>query len=90
MLTRGAQGISVMQAGRAEHRPAPPAAVSNALGAGDALIAGTLAGLRQGMELTEATRLGQACAAMALESPASVPDTLSLPAAMAHARRQQA
>ena len=57
---------------------------------GDALIAGTLAGLGQDMDLFDSTRLGQACAVMALESAASVPDALTMQAAMTRARLRQA
>ncbi len=90
VLTLGPQGVSVMQAERLEHQPALPAEICNATGAGDALIAGTLAGLGQDMDLFHSARLGQACAAIALESAASVPDALTVQAAMTRARLRQA
>lgn len=89
VLTQGPGGVSVMQAGRLEHQAALPAGIRNATGAGDALIAGTLAGLGRDMDLFDSTRLGQACAASALESAASVPQALTMQAAMARARLPQ-
>ena len=89
VLTRGPAGVSVMQVDRLEHQAALPADICNSTGAGDALIAGTLAGLGRGMDLFAGARLGQACAAMALESEVSVPKTLTLQAAMARAGLRQ-
>ena len=89
VLTLGPEGVSVMQADRLEHQAALPVSICNPTGAGDALIAGTLAGLRQGMEVFDSTRLGQACAAIALECEASVAEALTMQAAMARSRLRQ-
>jgi pseudouridine kinase len=51
--------------------------VVDATGAGDALIAATLAAMLKGRSLADAARMGTAAAALTLESPASVRPDLS-------------
>ena len=54
-----------------------PAQVTDATGAGDALIAATLMAMLSGRSLSDAVRLGTAVAALTVESQASVRPDLS-------------
>jgi adenosine kinase len=69
-LTRGAQGSQLHSGDAVIHIPAaPPTAVVDPTGAGDAYLAGLLAGLRRGRDLATAGRLGSITAAYAVEQP---------------------
>jgi pseudouridine kinase len=79
LLTRGAAGLVVVQGAldnvdgvRVEEIPAVPAVPVDVTGAGDALIAGTLAALIGGASLPDAARAGAERAARTVESPHSV------------------
>ena len=76
LLTRGEAGLIVVEAGvdgvRVEEIPAVPAVPVDVTGAGDALIAGTLAALIRGAALPDAARAGAERAARTVESPHSV------------------
>ncbi|HEU4566992.1 MAG TPA: PfkB family carbohydrate kinase, partial [Marmoricola sp.] len=63
VLSRGHQGVVVVTAGASEVIGAHPTAVVNTVGAGDALVAGIVAGLCRGWALTRAARFGVACSA---------------------------
>jgi pseudouridine kinase len=71
VVTAGARGIAVWSGDRVQTMAALPASPRNVTGAGDALIAGTLYGVSQGMPLAEAARLGLAAAAITVESGAT-------------------
>jgi 5-dehydro-2-deoxygluconokinase len=64
-VKRGARGASIHAPG-ANPRDIPsfPIEVLNVLGAGDAFASGLIAGLRQGLALDRATRLGNATGAI--------------------------
>lgn len=63
VLSRGRQGVVVVTKDAAETIPAHAVEVVNTVGAGDALVAGAVAGLCRGWELSRAIRLGIACSA---------------------------
>lgn len=77
VLTRGEKGCLVATPDRLARLPAPPAAPRDVTGAGDALIAGTLFGLSERRGLVDSVRIGQACAAQAVESEDTVPGALN-------------
>ena len=69
VLTLGADGLVLgTGSGAPLHVPALPTPIVDVTGAGDALIAGTLAGLVRGDALNEAVRVGTAAAALTLGS----------------------
>jgi len=90
VLTQGAAGAVVAEAGRAFRVPAAPARVADVTGAGDALVAGTLARLAAGAPLDAAVRFGSALAALTLEAAASVRRDLPDGALAAAAERRSA
>ena len=77
VLTRGPGGVLV--ADRTGQHPvaALPAVTVDVTGAGDALVAGTLAGLLAGRSLPRAAELGAAAAALTVESEHTVRPDLS-------------
>ena len=78
-LTLGAGGL-ILGTGSATplHVPPVPTRIVDVTGAGDALIAGTLAGLVRGAGLPKAVRLGTAAAALTLGSAGSTSARLDL------------
>ena len=72
VVTLGPRGCLACSSSGAEHVPAIGVRMADATGAGDALIAGTLAGLICGESLSDALVAGTALAARALESTGSV------------------
>ncbi len=72
VVTLGPKGCMTCGPSGAEHVPAIGVKMADATGAGDALIAGTLAGLIGGKSLSDALVAGTAQAAKALESTGSV------------------
>lgn len=72
VLTLGADGVVVAGPEGVGHRRAVPAAPVDVTGAGDALVAGTLAALIGGAPLAEAAGAGAERAARTVESPLSV------------------
>jgi pseudouridine kinase len=75
VLTRGSDGVIAADAAHADrpwHVPAVPAAVVDVTGAGDALVAGVLAGLVQGRSIEQALALGTLTAALTVECDRSV------------------
>ena len=66
VLTLGAGGALVMDAGGSLALPAAPAEIRDVTGAGDALIGATLNGLRGGAPLSTAVRRGLVAAALTL------------------------
>jgi len=68
VLSRGHQGAILVTSSTAEVIPAHATDVVNTVGAGDALVAGTVAGLCRGWDLPRATRLGVACSAAMTET----------------------
>lgn len=78
MLTDGAEGLWFAEQGSVIHHvPSARVKVVDVTGAGDALIAGTLAGLNRGKLLEEATHCGLAAARLALQAKGSVPQSLT-------------
>jgi pseudouridine kinase len=72
LLTRGSAGLIALSGDRLTRIPAVPATPVDVTGAGDALIAATLAALIGGAELAVAARAGAERAARTIESPESV------------------
>jgi 5-dehydro-2-deoxygluconokinase len=74
VLKRGAQGCTVFE-GSDEGRPVAgfPVEVLNVLGAGDAFLAGLLAGWLAGRPLAEAAVLGNACGALVVSRHGCTP-----------------
>ena len=60
------------------HIPAPRVEVVDATGAGDALIAGMVYGLINGLPVDECMRLGVSAATLTLRSPETVSPELNL------------
>lgn len=89
VLTDGANGLIVGCEGRTTRHPAVPAKTVDVVGAGDAMIAGTLFRLIGGAPLAESARTGALLAAMTTETDTSVvpnltPGLLTAMAARAH------
>jgi pseudouridine kinase len=78
VLTRGGEGALLATAQGLAAIPAAPAAVVDVTGAGDALVAGTLALLAAGADLPRALDGGVAAAALATETDLSVHPDLSM------------
>ena len=72
VVTLGADGLVLADAECTLHLPAGQVAIVDVTGAGDALIAATLAGLIQGADLRQAAQRGMAAAAATLGSSLSV------------------
>jgi pseudouridine kinase len=68
VVSAGARGIAVWSAAGVSTMPAIKARPRDVTGAGDALVAGTLFGISQGLPLAEAARWGLAAAAITVES----------------------
>ena len=85
VMTRGAapvllatrSGIDEISLTTCDGAAALPPRIVDVTGAGDALIAGTLAGLEHGLPLARAIAAGMRAAALTLESPGAVADTLT-------------
>lgn len=69
VLSRGHLGVALVTAAGAELLPAVAGDVVSGVGAGDALVAGIIAGLVHGWDLSRATRLGLACSAAMIATP---------------------
>ena len=65
IVTMGGEGVRILPSG--DTFPAYPADPVDTTGAGDTLVGGLAAGLAEGMELTDALRLGMAAAAVSVE-----------------------
>jgi pseudouridine kinase len=85
VVTAGAGGIAVWSGDEVRPFAALPAIPRDVTGAGDALIAGTLFGVTQGLELAEASQLGLAAAAITVESGCTT--SAHLTAEMVYQRR---
>ena len=72
VMTLGAQGVVIADATGIRAVPAPPTHVVDVTGAGDALVAATLARLTVGAPLDEAVRVGLAAAALTVADARSV------------------
>ena len=72
VVTLGADGLVLVRRGAVSPLPAVPALVTDVTGAGDALIAVTLAALAKGADLVAALQLGQRAAALTIGSASSV------------------
>jgi pseudouridine kinase len=72
VLTLGAEGLLLADAGGVLEQAAAPAEVVDVTGAGDALVAGTLAALLGGRTLAAAAAVGARLAALTVSSPDSV------------------
>jgi pseudouridine kinase len=78
VITMGAEGLFYAAESRSGHIPAIRCDVVDATGAGDALTAGVVYGLCNGMDLDEATRVGVAAATLTLQSSETVSPEMSL------------
>ena len=75
VITRGAQGATVLTARGPEEVPAAPVErVLDTTGAGDLFAAGLLFGLTHGMGPVESTRLGSLCAAEVISHTGARPE----------------
>lgn len=68
LLSRGHLGVALVTPEDTQLLPAMGANLVSGVGAGDALVAGTIAGLVHGWEPSRATRLGLACSAAMIET----------------------
>ena len=87
VVSAGANGIAVYTPQILAVVPALPAKPRDVTGAGDALVAGTLYGLLQQMDLLAAAKLGLAAAAIAVESAQSASADLTPSALLARTER---
>jgi pseudouridine kinase len=87
IVTRGVQGLVVNES---RMLPAVTARCVDATGAGDALVAGMLYSLLQGDDVIQAARSGSLCAALTVESHASVRPDLSPALLIAEQHRLEA
>lgn len=69
LVSRGNQGVVVVTEDCEREVPAIVGPVVSTVGAGDALVAGVIAGLRRGWTLLRAVRLGVACSAAMVGTP---------------------
>ena len=75
VMTRGAQGATVLTARGPEEVPAAPVSeVVDTTGAGDLFAAGLLFGLTHGLGPVESTRLGGLCAAEVISHTGARPE----------------
>jgi ribokinase len=77
VVTRGARGAVLVEAGTITRLPAPPVDAIDTTGAGDAFVGGFVVGLASGASSVGAVRLGIACASDSVQRPgtqASYPD----------------
>jgi len=72
VVSMGREGSIVRADGRLLKVKAPEVEVYNAVGCGDCLVAGLLAGYKKGMETEAILRYATACSAACAESPLSV------------------
>ncbi|WP_417770159.1 carbohydrate kinase family protein, partial [Stappia sp.] len=80
ILSQGARPVILATNGKVVRIPALTTPVIDVTGAGDALIAGTLAGLEFGLSLAAAVKAGVNAAALTLSQAGAVADALSWPA----------
>jgi len=73
-LTLGPAGSLLWREGESVSVPAGQVAVVDTTGAGDAYLGGLLAGLRHGLDLENAARLGNACGGACCEQIGAFPD----------------
>jgi D-beta-D-heptose 7-phosphate kinase/D-beta-D-heptose 1-phosphate adenosyltransferase len=73
VFTRGEEGVSVIEAGRAFHIPAVAKRVFDVSGAGDTVIATVAAGLAAGLDHIEAVRLANVAAGVVVGKVGTVP-----------------
>jgi sugar/nucleoside kinase (ribokinase family) len=71
-LTSGARGSWTWNGSRITHDPAVPVSVETTAGAGDAHLAGILAGLAAGLPLAEAQQLGTLAGSASVTSPHTI------------------
>ena len=69
VVTLGAEGVLIVNAGRAEHLPGRPARVVDTVGAGDCFCGVLAAGLDEGLSLAAAAARANAAAALAVSRP---------------------
>ena len=86
LLTLGRRGSLLVGEGTVLHTPAFQAQVQDVTGAGDALLAGVVAGLWHGHDWPAALAQAHLCAALTIEVPGAVRSDLS-PALLAAERR---
>ncbi|WP_428697657.1 PfkB family carbohydrate kinase [Stappia sp.] len=80
ILSQGAEPVVLATDGKVVRIPTRKTPVVDVTGAGDALIAGTLAGLEFGLPLAAAVNAGVNAAALTLSQAGAVADALSWPA----------
>ena len=66
-ITKGAEGVAMIENGKSQNFPAFTAQVADPTGAGDAFRAGLLAGIAKGMSLEDSTKAGIVLAAACCE-----------------------
>jgi pseudouridine kinase len=72
VVTKGEEGAHLLQHGKHVHVPAIPTTVIDVTGAGDALMAGCLAGYLHGLPLADSLAIGMKAASLTLETKYSV------------------
>ncbi|MBO6755834.1 MAG: bifunctional hydroxymethylpyrimidine kinase/phosphomethylpyrimidine kinase [Roseibium sp.] len=77
VVTDGADGLCLSASGQTVRLAGKPAPVKDVTGAGDALIAGTLAALARSMPLRDALDIGQAAARLTVQSAGAVAPDLT-------------
>ncbi|MTH96898.1 PfkB family carbohydrate kinase [Roseibium sp. RKSG952] len=77
IITDGAAGATVCKGTTRLQLDPEPVEIQDVTGAGDALIAGTLAGLARDLDLFEAARAGMTAARMTLQATGAVPRDLA-------------
>lgn len=72
-ISMGGRGACFVQGEQAWYAPALPVTVRSSVGAGDAMLAGVVCGLDQGLPLPQCLRLGLAASAAACTTPGTRP-----------------
>lgn len=89
VITLGAEGVLAATAERIEFLPSISTVVTDTVGAGDALTAGTVCGLMEGLGFLAAVRRGIACATLTLGTRLAVHPELSHERLGAHASHSE-
>jgi pseudouridine kinase len=87
IITLGPEGVLAATSERVEFLPSISTVVTDTVGAGDALTAGTVCGLVEGLDFVPAVRQGIACATLTLTTRLAVHPDLNKQRVLAHQKR---
>jgi pseudouridine kinase len=88
IITLGPEGVLAATSECVEFLPSISTVVTDTVGAGDALTAGTVCGLVEGLDFLAAVRQGIACATLTLTTRLAVHPELNKQRVLAHRKRE--